>query len=99
MGNFTHITFHHMFFSKCQKTIFFNEILVNLVCFVECEIFSLGWNQYCTDCACLDPNATGTTPAPCADIKPAKWCLRKKNQNKCNRSKVAARCQKTCEKC
>merc|ERR1711997_473257 len=58
-----------------------------------------GWDHYCSDCACLDPNATGTTPAPCADIKPAKWCLRKKNQNKCNRSFVAARCQKTCEKC
>merc|ERR1711935_489270 len=58
-----------------------------------------GWNQYCTDCACLDPNATGATPAPCEDIKSANWCLRRKNRNKCHINHVAKKCQKTCEKC
>merc|ERR1712051_490124 len=58
-----------------------------------------GWNNYCTDCACLDPNATGTTPAPCEDIKSANWCLRRKNRNKCHINHVAQKCQKTCEKC
>ena len=32
---------------------YFQTFLINLI--------SSGWNTYCTDCDCLDPNATGPT--------------------------------------
>jgi len=54
-----------------------------------------GWDTYCTDCECKDPNNV----EDCVDIWKTKKCQRKKNKNKCNRKKVKKNCQKTCEVC
>merc|ERR550539_2116256 len=54
-----------------------------------------GWDTYCTDCECKDPNNV----EDCVDIWSTKKCQRRKNKNKCNRKKVKKNCQKTCEVC
>merc|ERR1711997_41052 len=54
-----------------------------------------GWDTYCTDCECKDPNNV----EDCVDIWSTKKCQRKKNKNKCNRKKVKKNCQMTCEVC
>jgi len=54
-----------------------------------------GWDTYCTDCECKDPNNV----EDCVDIWKTKKCQRKKNKNKCNRKKVKKNCNKTCEVC
>ena len=56
-----------------------------------------GWDNWCTDCECLDPN--GGSDTPCNDIWKAKKCQKKKNKGKCKKKKVAKNCKKTCEKC
>ena len=56
-----------------------------------------GWDNWCADCECLDPN--GGSDTPCDDIWKAKKCQRKKNKGKCNKKKVAKNCKLTCEKC
>jgi len=58
-----------------------------------------GWNEYCSDCECLDPNATGPTPAPCDDMWKAKKCKKMKKKGKCGKPKVEKNCKKTCEIC
>lgn len=53
-----------------------------------------GWDNYCNDCACLDPAG----PA-CEDNWKTKKCQKKKNKGKCGKPKVAANCQLTCGLC
>merc|ERR550539_1097766 len=48
-----------------------------------------GWDTYCTDCECKDPNNV----VDCVDIWPTKKCQRRKNKGRCNRQWV----QKNCE--
>merc|ERR1739846_75608 len=54
-----------------------------------------GWDTYCTDCECKDPNNV----EDCVDIWSTKKCERRKNKNKCNRKFVKKNCNKTCEVC
>merc|ERR1712113_218903 len=55
-----------------------------------------GWDTFCNDCKCKDPNA-GTVDK-CADTWSNKKCQRKKD--KCSsRKKVAENCMKTCGFC
>ena len=56
-----------------------------------------GWDDFCADCACLDP--TGTDGPVCEDKWKTKKCQRKKNKGKCNKKKVKKNCAKTCEIC
>merc|ERR1712241_1070007 len=64
-----------------------------------------GWNDYCTDCECLDPNARPesgppTTPIPGPeDLWPSKKC-KKCNKKKCTKDKKGCMkmCKKTCSK-
>merc|ERR1712203_900850 len=60
-----------------------------------------GWDTYCSDCQCLDPNveATTTTEAPCVDIHPTWKCEKRKNKGKCSKNWVKKKCAKTCEEC
>merc|ERR1711935_282220 len=46
-----------------------------------------GWDEYCSDCECLDSNATGPTPAPCDDMWKAKKCKKMKKKGKCGKPK------------
>ena len=70
---------------------YFWTFLINLI--------TIGWNEYCSDCECLDPNATGPTPAPCDDMWKAKKCKKMKKKGKCGKPKVEKNCKKTCEIC
>ena len=46
-----------------------------------------GWDTYCSDCQCLDPNAGTIAPPPeCQDELPTTKCLKKKNQGKCDKN-------------
>merc|ERR1712156_842260 len=56
-----------------------------------------GWDHYCSDCECLDPNA-GTGPT-CEDLKPTKKCQKIKNKGKCNKKFAKKKCKKTCDHC
>jgi len=56
-----------------------------------------GWDTYCSDCECLDPNA-GTGPT-CEDILPSKRCQKVKNKGKCNKKFAKKKCKKTCGHC
>jgi len=58
-----------------------------------CDNNFSGWDVYCSDCDCLDPNATGTT---CEDIWKAKKCQKMKKKGKCEKSNVETNCKKTC---
>ena len=66
-----------------------------------CDNTENGWDQWCSVCECLDPNAgsTTTTPKPCEDKKKTKKCKRLKNKGKCNKKRVWKKCKKTCNKC
>ena len=55
--------------------------------------FSLGWDDFCSDCECLDPNATGNS---CEDIWKAKKCQKMKKNGKCEKPNVETNCKKTC---
>jgi len=59
-----------------------------------CANNASGWDDWCTDCECLEPS-----DSPCKDLWKAKKCLKKKNKGKCNKKKVAKNCKLTCEKC
>ena len=61
-----------------------------------CNNTEAGWDNYCSACECLDPNAGTPT---CEDKWKTKKCIKKKNKNKCNKKKVKANCQKTCGHC
>merc|ERR1712223_967798 len=61
-----------------------------------CNNTGAGWDNYCSACECLDPNAGTPT---CEDKWKTKKCIKKKNKNKCNKKKVKANCQKTCGHC
>jgi len=54
-----------------------------------------GWDTYCTDCECKDPNNV----EDCVDIWPTKKCQRRKNKGRCNRQWVQKNCEMTCEVC
>jgi len=54
-----------------------------------------GWDTYCTDCECKDPNNV----EDCVDIWPTKKCQRRKNKGKCSRKFVQKNCNLTCEVC
>jgi len=54
-----------------------------------------GWDSYCTDCECKDPNNV----EDCVDIWSTGKCVRRKNKGRCNRKWVQKNCEKTCEVC
>jgi len=54
-----------------------------------------GWDTYCTDCECKDPNNV----EDCVDIWSTTKCERRKNKGKCSRKFVKKNCNKTCEVC
>lgn len=62
-----------------------------------CANNASGWDDWCTDCECLDPN--GGTTTPCKDIWKKKKCKKQKKKGKCSKKKVAKKCKKTCGKC
>ena len=74
-----------------------------------CNNNEAGWDDYCSACECLDPNAvtTTTTPPtttpPCEDIWTLKKCTKRKNAGKCDGTiwmdVVRKHCQKTCQIC
>merc|ERR1712002_1044923 len=53
-----------------------------------------GWNTYCEECKCKDPNAE-----TCVDKWTPKRCTKKKNQGNCRKTAVARNCKATCEFC
>ena len=58
-----------------------------------CYNFKKGWDKYCDDCQCLDPNP------PCHDIFSQQRCQRIKSKGRCNRNWAKAKCLETCEVC
>merc|ERR1712051_869554 len=54
-----------------------------------------GWDNYCTDCECKDPNNV----EDCVDNWSTTKCEKRKNKGKCNRKFVKKNCNKTCEVC
>merc|ERR1712107_357327 len=61
-----------------------------------CNNQSSGWDNYCSDCECKDPNAGDIS---CEDEWPTKRCIRRANKGKCGKPKVAKKCKKTCDLC
>jgi len=55
-----------------------------------------GWDSYCIDCECKDPN---NVEDDCVDIWSTGKCVRRKNRGRCNRKWVQKNCEKTCEVC
>ena len=54
--------------------------------------------QYCSVCACLDPNPQ-KVDSTCVDIWSGDKCANKKNKGKCDKFWMKKNCQKTCEFC
>merc|ERR1711962_1258223 len=61
-----------------------------------CNNSADGWNTYCEECECKDPNA-GTSD--CVDKWTPKRCNKKKTQGICRKTAVARSCKATCEFC
>merc|ERR1711997_1080761 len=62
-----------------------------------CNNNAAGWDNYCSACECLDPNA-GSGP-DCEDKWKTKKCKKQANKGKCNKKKVKKNCKKTCDLC
>merc|ERR1712223_2226339 len=62
-----------------------------------CNNNAAGWDNYCSSCECLDPNA-GSGP-DCEDKWKTKKCKKQANKGKCNKKKVKKNCKKTCDLC
>merc|ERR1712110_222737 len=58
-----------------------------------CNNFKNGWDKYCDDCQCLDPNP------PCEDQWKPRKCNRIQSQGRCEKPWAMAKCTKTCDAC
>ena len=57
--------------------------------------------QFCIPLSCMDAHylvlVKHNFADECEDLKPAKWCKKKKKQ--CKKSSISKQCKKTCDKC
>jgi len=58
-----------------------------------CNNNNFGWNDYCFDCECLDPNA------PCEDVWSQRRCNRVLNWGNCGNRRPQLYCRSTCGVC